>query len=212
MTSQFLINGIQKFKEKGIFVSLEESKDHYEDEMNTFGWDLESLDKAGQIYFIDASPIRAIPENVKIGNISISKSDFSLVSLLEIIKNRAISTGVERIVVDPASHLIFQYSDDTKRRKALLDLVDALSKTGATCLLSSELMEVGGSRRRLQLEEYIAHGVILMQTYTVANEAKKRRKIQVVKMRGSHIDLSPRPYDITEKGIEVYSGEPVLES
>jgi predicted small secreted protein len=51
-----------------------------------------------------------------------------------------------------------------------------------------------------------------MQTYTVANEAKKRRKIQVVKMRGSHIDLSPRPYEITEKGIEVYSGEPVLES
>jgi KaiC/GvpD/RAD55 family RecA-like ATPase len=208
MCSQFLLNGIQKFGEKGLFVSLEENKQHYSDEMGTFGWDIAGVEKSGELTFIDASPIRSLSDEVQVGGMSIGKSDFSLVSLLEVIKNRALSTGVKRIVVDPISHLIFQFSDGPQRRKALLDLVEALAKTGATCLLASELREVGGTTRRLQLEEYLVHGVIILQSKSSGRSLE--RIIQVEKMRGSSIDRSPKPYRITEDGIEVYPKESVI--
>lgn len=210
--TQFLLNGIQKFNEKGLFVSLEENKEHYVEEMSTLGWDMESALKREQLIFIDASPIRSAPSQVQINRLTLGKSDFSLVALLEVIKTRAAASGVQRIVVDPVSHLILQYSDLTERRKAMLDLVEALSMTGATCLLTSELLSVTtqfeGATRRLQLEEYLVHGVILMQTTTFGKNSQ--RIIQVEKMRGTRIDRSPRPYNIGEKGIEVYSKEAVM--
>ena len=210
--SQFLLNGIQKFNEKGLFVSLEENREHYLDEMNTFQWDMQSSIKSNQLLFIDASPIRSAPSQVQIMNLTLGKSDFSLVALLEIIKTRATSSGVQRSVVDPVSHLILQYSDPMQRRKAILDLVEALSMTGATCLLTSELRSVTakfeGATRRLQMEEYLVHGVILMQTTTFGKNSQ--RIIQVEKMRGTRIDRSPRPYNIGEKGIEVYSREAIM--
>ena len=211
LCTQFLVNGIEKFGENGLFVSLEETKDQYVEEMNALGWDIEALEREQKLSFIDASPIRSLPAEVQVGNVSIGKSEFSLLSLLEVIKNRAVSVGAERIVVDPVSHLIFQYADLTQRRKAMLDLVQALSKTGATCLLASELAEVGGTNRKLQIEEYLAHGIILMQTTTSATSGKSlQRVIQVEKMRGMPIDRTPRPYNIAQNGIEVYSKESVL--
>jgi circadian clock protein KaiC len=206
--TQFLVNGIQKFNENGLFVSLEETKEQFVEEMNALNWDIEPLERSGKLAFIDASPIRSLPEEVQVGKVSIGKSDFSLLSLLEVIKSRSVSSGVQRIVVDPISHLIFQYSDTAQRRKAMLDFVEALSKTGATCLLSSELREVGGTNRRLQTEEYLAHGIILMQSITSGKSTQ--RVIQVEKMRGMPIDRTPRPYHIGQNGIEVYSKESVL--
>ncbi len=205
LCSQFLVNGINKFGENGLFVSLEESKNHYDREMNQFGWDFAAAEKEGKFVFVDASPIRAIPGEVKVGKLTIGKQDFSLISLIEVIRNNAKTIGARRIVVDPVSLLLFQYSDETQRRKALLDLVDALSETGATCVLSSELRTVGLKGRTLQIEEYLVHGVVMMQT------TGKTRVIQVEKMRETLIDREPRPYEITEsKGIEVHPRESVL--
>ena len=209
--SQFLLNGIQKFNERGLFVSLEENRGHYLDEMNTFEWDMDSSLKCDQLLFIDASPIRSAPNQVQIMNLTLGKPFFSLVALLEIIKSQAASRGVQRIVVDPVSQLILEYTDPAQKRKAMLDLVEALSMTGATCLLTSELHSVATQSegtRRLQLEEYLVHGVILMQTTTFGKNSQ--RVIQVEKMRGTRIDRSPRPYNIGEKGIEIYSREAVM--
>jgi circadian clock protein KaiC len=208
LCSQYLANGITKFGESGLFVSLEEGKGHYWREMSAFGWDLEDAEKAGKFAFVDASPIRTIPGEVRIGKLIIGKQDFSLISLLEVVRNSAKAVGAQRIVVDPASILIFQYGDESQRRKALLDLVEALAETGATCVLSSELRRVGLKGRLVQLEEYLVHGVILMQT--IAAGRTMERIIQVEKMRETAIDRQPRPYRITENGIEVYPKESVI--
>jgi KaiC/GvpD/RAD55 family RecA-like ATPase len=205
--SQFLFNGITKFGENGLFVSMDENRNHYDWEMNQFGWNFTSVEKQGKFSFVDASPIRAIPGEVKIGKLTIGRQDFSLLSLLELIRNNAKSIDAKRIVVDPVSLLIFQY-DETRRRKALLDLVEAMIETGATCILASELRRVGLKGRTLQTEEYLVHGVVLMQT--IAAGRTMERTIQVEKMRGTQIDRQPRPYRITEKGIEVYPRESVI--
>ncbi len=208
LCSQFLINGINKFGENGLLVSMEESWMHYEWEMKQFGWDFGTAKQKGEFGFVDASPIRAIPGEVKIGKLTIGRQDFSLLSLLELIRNNAKSINAKRIVVDPISLLIFQYPDEIQRRRAVLDLVEAVSETGATCLFSSELRRVGLKGRTLQTEEYLVHGVVLMQT--IAAGRTMERTIQVEKMRGTQIDRQPRPYRITEKGIEVYPRESVI--
>lgn len=204
------MNGIEKFGENGLFVSLEENRSHYAYEMSGFGWDIDMQEKRDRFKFIDASPIRDLPSETHFGNLTLPKKDFSLITLLEVIKNQANARKVERIVVDPISHLIFQYSDVVQRRKALLDLVETLSKTGATCLLSSELKEVGGVSRRLQLEEYLAHGVILLTHYSSGAVCKHQKILRVEKMRGSEIDETPRPYSITNRGIVVHSNEKII--
>jgi circadian clock protein KaiC len=208
LCSQYLANGISKFGESGLFVSMEESKSHYWREMSAFGWDLEDAEDSGKFSFVDASPIRTIPGEVRIGKLTIGKQDFSLVSLLEVVRNSAKAIGAQRIVVDPLSTLIFQYADESQRRKALLDLVEALAETGATCMLSSELRRVGLKGRMVQIEEYLVHGVILMQTLPTGRTME--RIIQVEKMRETAIDRQPRPYRITESGIEVYPRESVI--
>ena len=207
LCSQFLANGIERFGENGLFVSLEEAKGHYLREMGAFGWDFEKMDKQ-RFRFVDASPIRTIPGEVQVGKLTIGRKDFSLLSLLEVVKSNAKEINATRIVIDPVSSLIFQYSDESERRKALLDLVEALSETGSTCLLATELKRVGLRGRTIQLEEYLVHGVILMQTLPAARTME--RTIQVEKMRETSIDRQPRPYRITEKGIEVYPRESVI--
>jgi len=208
LCSQFLTNGVNKFMENALYVSLEENRTHYDREMIQFGWDFSRVEKEGKFSFVDASPIRSIPGEVKVGKVTIGKQDFSLISLLEIIRSNAKAIDAKRIVIDPVSLLIFQYPDETHRRKALLDMVEALTDTGATCLLSSELHRVGIKGRVLQIEEYLVHGVILMQTIQTGKALE--RTIQVEKMRETRIDRQPRPYRITDNGIEVYPRESVI--
>jgi circadian clock protein KaiC len=208
LCSQFLTNGVNKFGENALYVSLDENRTHYDREMIQFGWDFSRVEKEGKFSFVDASPIRSIPGEVKVGKVTIGKQDFSLISLLEIIRSNAKAIDAKRIVIDPVSLLIFQYPDETHRRKALLDMVEALTDTGATCLLSSELHRVGIKGRVLQIEEYLVHGVILMQTIQTGKALE--RTIQVEKMRETRIDRQPRPYRITDNGIEVYPRESVI--
>jgi circadian clock protein KaiC len=206
--SQFLLNGFTKFQEAGILVSLEEGKTHYLREMSMLGWDFASAEKSGKFAFVDASPIRSIPGEVKVGNLTIGKQDFSLISLLEVVRNTVKKISARRIVVDPVSLLVAQYSEESQRRKAVLDLVEALSEIGATTIISSELRRVGIRGRTLQIEEFLAHGVVLMQS--IASGRALQRTIQVEKMRETQIDRQPRPYNISDKGIEVFPKETVI--
>ncbi len=207
MSAQFLFNGITKYGENGIFVSLEEAKHHFYREMAHFGFDFQQLEKQKKFIFLDASPIRHMPEEVKIGRIRVGRSDFSIDSLIERIKTSADMINAKRIAIDPLTSLTLQYPDTFKRRTAILDLIEALVMTDATVLVTTELQRLG-IERNVELEEYITHGVITLQTLSI--ERASVRVIQVGKMREVAIDLQPKPYRITEKGIEVFPKESIF--
>jgi KaiC/GvpD/RAD55 family RecA-like ATPase len=206
LATQFLVNGAKNYGEKSTFVSLDESKQHYCSEMGKFGWDIAGLEQERKFAFVDASPIRTIPGEVKIGKMTIGKKDFSLLSLIEGIKSGVKSIDATRIVIDPIASLVFQFPDIIQRRNAVLDLVEALVETGGTCMLTTEL-RIPGLERAVQLEEYLAHGVIVLQTVQVGRSIV--RSLQVEKMRETAIDMQPRPYRITASGIEVFPKESI---
>ena len=206
LATQFLVNGAKNYGEKSAFVSLDESKQHYYSEMGKFGWDIARLEQERKFAFVDASPIRTIPGEVKIGKMTIGKKDFSLLSLIEGIKSGVKSIDATRIAIDPIASLVFQFPDIIQRRNAVLDLVEALVETGGTCMLTTEL-RIPGLERAVQLEEYLAHGVIVLQTVQVGRSIV--RSLQVEKMRETAIDMQPRPYRITPSGIEVFPKESI---
>jgi KaiC/GvpD/RAD55 family RecA-like ATPase len=60
---------------------------------------------------------------------------------------------------------------------------------------ATELQRTGSvTLRNIQMEEYVAHGTIIMQSVPVGKSLV--RSIQVQKMRGSDSDRQPRPYEI----------------
>jgi KaiC/GvpD/RAD55 family RecA-like ATPase len=206
LATQFLVNGITIYGEHSAYVSLDESKQHFYSEMEKFGWDLAKLEQERKFAFVDASPIRAIPGEVKIGKMTIGKRDFSLLSLIEGIKTGVRAINATRTAIDPIASLIFQFPDIIQRRNAVLDLVEALVETGGTCMLTTEL-RAPGLQRAVRLEEYLAHGVIVLQTVQVGRSIV--RSMQVEKMRETAIDMQPRPYRITSSGIEVFPKESI---
>jgi len=202
LCAQFLHKGAEE-GEKGMFVSLEESREQVIREMYLVGMDLRDMEKDGLITFIDASPIRNIPAEVKFGGMQVGKRDFSLVALAKKIKTTFEEKKPERIVIDPLTALSIQYPNENERRLMTLDLIDVLTQTGATCLMTEEFQE-GGPR----IEEYSVHGVLLLRSVRAGITSVKT--LEIVKMRESKHDDQPRLYRITDNGIVVDHEQNVL--
>lgn len=202
---QFLYRGAKQ-GEMGLFVSLEETREQLIREMFLVGMDLRPMERTGLITLLDASPIRHIPAEVKLGNVSVGKRDFSLVALANKIKDTVRERKIERVVIDPLTALSLQYAEDDERRVMVLDLLEVLSQTGATFLMTEDLGTSGSKK----VEEYALHGVILMRTHAVRKA--RTRTIEIVKMRETKHDDQPRLYTISDKGIAVYPRENIFET
>lgn len=203
LCSQFLHRGSVEKGENGVFIGMNEPKTRLMTEMRELGMDFASLEKTGKFGYVDATEVRRIPEQAKVGRIPVGGRELGLANLIDLMEDGIGKISAKRIVLDSISDLIFRFPRIEDRRPAVLDIVEALQATGATCLLTSELLSTGESRR-LQPEEYLAEGVIILRIVK-----KGVRTIQVSKMRGAKIDAAPRPFVIRENGLEVLAREEV---
>ena len=201
---QFLLHGATQLDTPGLYVSLDEDIRHLREEMGGFGWKFEELQKKGKLAIIDASPIRHLPGEVKFGESWIGKRNFSMISLLEVIRNKANEIKAKRIVVDPIIALTLQYPSGSERRTAIVDLIEFLNSLDATSLITTELRSVT-FQRGISPEEFLSHGVIVLHSFIDNKEIV--RGIQIEKMRGINHDNQIHPYKITENGIEVFAEE-----
>lgn len=186
---------------------MDENRNHLIREMTSFGWDIPGFEKANKWVFTDVSPSHKLEGEAKSSRLTIGKKDFAMEWVIAKIEAEAKSLGAKRLAVDTITSLAFHYPDSMQRRAFILDLVDTLSSTDATTIMTTEL-RIAGLERNVQLEEYLAHGVIVLQTLQVGKAIT--RVIQIEKMRETPIDTQIRPYRITEKGIEIYSRESVF--
>jgi KaiC/GvpD/RAD55 family RecA-like ATPase len=207
LSMQVLMHGAKQIDEPGLFVSLDEDILNLREEMMGFGWNLHELQKKRKLTIIDASPIRHMPSEVKLGNSWIGKRDFSMVALIETIREKAEEIKAKRIVVDPIIALMLQYPSVSGRRTAILELVEFLSNLDATSLITTELRSLA-VEREIRAEEFLTHGVIVLHSFVDNKEII--RGIQVEKMRGISHDDQIHPYKITENGIEVFAEEQSL--
>jgi len=195
--AQFLHHGITKCGQKGIFVSLEETRLHFYREMRRFKWDFENLETQGSFHFIDAVPFFGR------GNVPHRSLDTILRETLRM----ASELHIQRAAVDGIDSLIFEFPNLVDRRKVILGLVDTMAGTGATTVFTNE-QSIFGSKH-VSLEEYLTHGIVALQI--AKSGSSSRRMLEVQKMRETAIDLQARPYLITSSGIELLSKEPATE-
>lgn len=204
---QFLYEGVRKYGQNGVYISLDEDMPHIKANAVRVGFDLGSLEKQHNLALVDASPIRRLPRQIVVDEYRIGKKEFTLDSLLDIVQIQVKRIGAKRLVIDPIVSLTLQFPGDVERRGAVLDLMQALWETGCTSLLITELSE-SGPERKYQFEEFLAEGVVIMRKRERSGGIS--REFTIEKMRGLATDDQPRPYAIQKGGIVVHSKETVL--
>jgi circadian clock protein KaiC len=195
---QFIYNGVKKFKEPGIFITLEQGKEKILEDMKSVGMDLESLGGDFKIIGGQIAEILYYKDKTK------AKIGDFIAEVEEIIK----TSGAKRVVIDSVNLLLMLFETDEERRKALLSLSKILSKNNCTALLTCEVRENTFDLSWYGFEEFVADGVITL--YNLKQEAVFHQGIAVRKMRGTNHSKNIFPYKITKEGIKIYPDEPWL--
>ncbi|MCW4052426.1 MAG: AAA family ATPase [Candidatus Bathyarchaeota archaeon] len=211
LAGQFLYNGIYEDSQNGVFVSLDESKEHFYEEMLQFGRDFRKAEAERKFAFIEATRMsRVVMLKEKLyqeESRSLRGKQLSIDKLIEDLQEKIAAIGAKRVVVDTLAALVYRFPDPIERRTAVLDLIESLADLGVTCLVTTELGHLSLERNALE-EEFLVHGVIMMQT--LFSGATTTRAIQVEKMRGARVNPSLVPYSIDQNGIEVFPNMPLF--
>ena len=187
LCSQFLHWGASEGDEKGVYVGMNEPKPRFMTEMNALGMDFARLENDNRFAYVDATEVRRIPEQARVGRIPVGGRELGLVNLIDLVQEGIDKLSPRRVVVDSISDLVFRFPKIEERRPAVLDIVEVLQSTGTTCLLTSELPSTGVDRI-LQPEEYLAEGVILLRMLKDG-----ARSLQVRRCAGPRLTAFPVP-------------------
>lgn len=211
MCGQFLYKGIYENQENGVLVSLDEGKDHFYSEMKRFGWSFREAEKAKKFAFIDAtrtSRVAMLKEKLyKEETRSLRGKRLSIDRLLEDLQATIGMINAKRVAVDTLAALIYRFPDPIERRGVIVDLIESLADLKVTSLVTTELGYLGLERNALE-EEFLVHGVIMMQT--LFSGGTTTRAIQVEKMREAKVNPSLVPYAINQNGLEVFPNMPLF--
>ena len=206
-----MYQGIYENQESGVFVSLDEAKDHFYSEMQKFGWDFQKAEEQRKFAFVDAtrmSRVAMLKEKLyKEESQSLRGEQLSIDKLVEDLQAKIQLTKAKRVVVDTLAALLYRFPDPIERRTAVVDLIESLADLHVTSLVTTELGHLGLERSALE-EEFLVHGVIMMQT--LFSGGSTTRAIQVEKMREAKVNPSLVPYTIDQNGIEVFPNTPLF--
>jgi KaiC/GvpD/RAD55 family RecA-like ATPase len=187
---QFLYNGITKFGENGLFVTLEEEVSDLTRDMTRYGWELKELADQGK-FGITHSPIP----------FELSEGKVNLDNLMDNIHQQAMSVDARRIVFDSIASLGLPYDDPVGLRRDVLRLGALLRELGCTTLLLTEMLEGEAKVTRYGIEQFVTHGVIALQV------TPNYRSLQVMKMRGTKHNMGIHRLCITDEGLVITPGE-----
>jgi circadian clock protein KaiC len=179
---QFLIGGA-KLKEKGLFVTTEESTDYLRKQAQNIGWDLSSLEKQGMLKILALEP-------------------FEIDTIMTKITEAARAFGAKRAVIDSLSMFELYIDEPFKIRKAMYKFLEKLKETGLTTVVTAEIPEDSNNLSRTGVIEFLVDSVIVLQYLSIA---KYKRSLMIRKMRTSKHSMDIHPFDIGPSGIEIKS-------
>lgn len=206
---QFLYHGAMR-GETGLYVTLDEHPDLIKQNLQSYNWDIDGMEKKGKLLFMDASGLRRARarENSLTTHHEASLTEImDFTELLRTINKVVDGENVRRIALDPVTSLMLRYAEELKKRRATIAFFDAMADSGCTSLVTSEL-KTSLLDRRFQLEEFLSHGVVLL--HTLFHEGNIVRAVQIEKMRGISHDTQIRPYQFGASGIEVFPRDKVF--
>jgi circadian clock protein KaiC len=188
---QFLMEGVDA-GESCLYITLSESKAELLLAARSHGWNIDNL----EIFELlpDESSLR--PE----GQYTVfHPSEVELADTTKAVLEQVEKFKPKRVVIDSLSELRMLAQDPLRYRRQILAFKQFFAGSGCTVLL---LDDRTSTDRDLQLQS-IAHGVLSMQN--LAREyGIKRRRMEVIKLRGSSFREGFHDYSIRRGGLEIY--------
>ena len=192
LAMQFIVNGIKKFNEPGVYVTFEEDREEVYEDMIRFGWDLAELERQGKFAFIRYTP-EQVGKVLKTGG--------------GVIRDIIDKIKAKRIVIDSISAFTLLHEGELEKREACLDLFKILKKWKCTTLVIGQYY-AAEERRESTAVEFEVDGIIWL--YNIKREEIRVRAIEVFKMRGTKHSAKIFPFEITDSGITIYPEQSVF--
>ncbi|HZX19597.1 MAG TPA: ATPase domain-containing protein [archaeon] len=178
---EFLYEGITKYNDNAVYVSLEETEETIYQGAMEFGWDLKKLVKEGKLLIV-----------------TVELYDFE--RLKAAIEDNVKAINAKRVVIDPGVIFRLFFDRELDARKRIVSLGKMLKAIGVTTIITNEI-SLDKISSLYGLEEYVADGVILLYHTKIKN--RFIRSIAVLKMRNTEIAEKLKPVKISSTGITV---------
>ncbi len=184
-SGQFLYNGAEKLGVRGVYASFAETKKTFLRNMLRFGWDFERLERERRIAILDLSVTRAE----------------GLQTNLNTIMETMTSIGAERLVIDSFTAISMALKEPIEVRVMVHLLYKFLKKANCVALIILD-QPWGTSSIGQGIIEFLADGIIHLETYFDKNFTLRRR-LRILKMRGTNHSREAHEYEITDKGFVI---------
>ncbi|HET7234700.1 MAG TPA: circadian clock protein KaiC [Longimicrobium sp.] len=190
--AHFLVAGIER-GEPGVFVTFEDPVEDIRRNVASMGWNVPEWEARGVWSFVDASPDAEQPTTVV--------GEFDLSALLSRIDHAVRKTGAKRVSIDSLNALFVQFRDHALLRGELYRITSHLKRLGVTLVFTSERTEEYGEVSRFGVEEFVADNVVILRNLLV--DERRRRTLELLKVRGAAHQRGEWPFTITKAGIIV---------
>src|SRR3989344_2383310 len=188
---QFLIDGIKRFREPGVYITFEEKKEKLYEDMLGFGWDLAKYEKDGLFIFLEYSPEQVKKVLVEGGG--------TVDAIIEKVQ-------AKRLVIDSITSFALLYQDELTRKEAALALFELINNWKCTAILTSQ--EKVSTWGTIEAEfEFEVDSIVYL--YHTKVQGIRKRAIEILKMRGTRIPDATFALEITTKGIVINTKEKV---
>ncbi len=201
LAMQFIYKGAKDYAEPGVFVTLEEPPHLIKRNMLRFGMDIDAMIQDGLISIVDLSPSKEITP-VTIGEYP----SFDLSGLQAIIMSHVNKINAKRVVLDTLSIMAYKFRSRDILREEFFKLAAAITRTGCTLLITSEIPAQTEGLGVFDIEAFLASGVIVLYNEKISDTSRSR-SIEVLKLRGSKHSSRIHSMRITDEGIRVWPGE-----
>jgi KaiC/GvpD/RAD55 family RecA-like ATPase len=206
---EYLIKGAEKFNEKGMYITFEQTADALRNQAKQFGWNLEALEKQKKITLMAISinkltqnTIKEIQEKVKKEGIKRLVID----SLSTLVINAPIYTTPSELSIQDVvgENIVFSppVIGDYIVKKFVYRFIEELKTLDCTSLLISEASQNGEYISRDTLSEFVCDGVILITFESLGGDYS--RSLIVRKMRQTKNNEDVHPMEISEKGVVIH--------
>lgn len=185
--TQYLYNGALQYGEAGLFVTLEGNVRDIAWNMESFQWDIKSLQDQGMFTIYKLGM-----EFIKDKQTLETKLDEQLNEIAKEVQE----INAKRLVIDSTT-VFGAYLDPSLLRTTLFKLCDKLKTFGCTTILTSETQANKYVFSAFGVEEFVVDGVIALYF------SPPNRSLFVRKMRGTTHDKNIHPLEIGQKGIAV---------
>jgi circadian clock protein KaiC len=187
----FLVNGVTRFDEPGVFMSFEERAEDLATNVASLGYDLEAL----------VADKKLAIDYVRVERSEIEESgEYDLEGLFVRLGYAIDQVGAKRVVLDTLEALFAGLGDGPVVRAELRRLFGWLKDRGVTAIITAERGREGQLTRN-GLDEYVSDCVIGLDNRV--DEQITTRRLRVLKYRGSAHGTNEYPFLIDQGGISV---------